>query len=240
MMAWFVQGEYKDRDEGTHWSPDIIEIASEHARLDENAKLLDQELERKWITEGRDIASVNFPSYSSKGLPRLSDGWRFPPFDAPLNDQLAYEEDTIVDIVSSSFGTYAISEKVIDIIECIEPGVHQFIPYRMLNPDGSVHSAMRWLLNICTRAEVIDAEKSNVAWVASTPRRKFADITAGGRRPHVVAKADEVAKRAVWCEWRYHSGTNFIVSDRLWSALQSGDIRGWAPHYSYPDHIEEI
>ncbi|MET4897475.1 hypothetical protein RN629_09955 [Sphingomonadaceae bacterium jetA1] len=126
---------------------------------------------------------------------------------------------------------------MIDIIEGIEPDVHNYIAYEMLNPDGSAHPAKRWLLNICGRSEVIDVEKSNVVQLGTG---MFADVTAGGRRPLIVVKADCAAQRAIWHEWRYHSSHRFIVSDRFWSALQAGNIRGWSPKFgTYPDHIEE-
>lgn len=120
-------------------------------------------------------------------MPRLDEGWRFPAFDVPFHNQLKHTKGDIVDIVSTSFGAYAVSQKVVDIIESIEPRVNQIIPYGMLNPDGSIHPATRWLLNVCTRAEVVDGEISNVVWVDhGGERRKFGDMTAGGRLPHIV------------------------------------------------------
>lgn len=241
-MAWFVQSEYKDWDEGTYWSPAIVPIAGEHARFDEVASKLTQELNDKYMAGDRNRDSASYPELVyNKGLPRLYDGWRFPRFDAVLYDRLKHQEDEIVDIISTSFGAHAISQRVIDIIESIEPGVHQFIAYGMLNPDGSIHPAKRWLPNICTRAEVVNVEKSNVVWTDhGGGRRKFADITAGGRQPHIVVNADEASRRAIWSEWRYHSGRTFLVSDRFWNAVQTEGVKGWGPDPAYPDHVEEI
>lgn len=241
MMAWFVQGAYKDWDRGRYWSPGIVQIASDHARFDDVARKFAHELSEKYMAGDRNRDSADYPELSFGGLPYLHDGWRFPAFDAPLRDQLKRREDSVVDIISTSFGTYALSQRVIDIIESIEPGIHQFIPYEMLNPDGSVHPAKRWLLNICTRAEVINVERSNVVWMDfGGGRRKFGDITAGGRQPHIIMNAGEASRRAMWCEWRYHSGTVYIVSDRFWDAMQAEGIIGWGPHHSYLDHVEEI
>jgi hypothetical protein len=240
-MAWFVQSEYKDRAEGTYWSPDIARIESEHERFDDAAKALAREIDDKWVARGRNRDSADYPELSSNSLPSLDDGWRFPAFDAPLHDQLKHTEGDIVDIVGTSFGAYAVSQKVVDIIESIEPGVHQIIPYGMLNPDGSIHPAKRWLLNVCTRAEVVDVEKSNVVWMDhGGGRRKFGDMTADGRLPHIVVNAGEASRRAIWCEWRYHSGRNVIVGDRFWDALKAEPVKGWGANPSYPDRIEEI
>jgi hypothetical protein len=240
-MAWFVQAQYKDRGEGTYWSPGIERIESDHARFDEAAKSLAREIEGRWLVKGRNRDSVDYPEFSTTDVPRLIDGWKFPTFDLPLRDRLKNVEIEIVDIVSTSFGAYAVSQKVIDIIEGIEPGIHQFIPYEMLNPDGSCNPTKRRLLNICTRAEVVEVEKSNVVWMDhGGGRRKFGDLTAGGLQPKIIVNADEASHRAIWCEWRYHSGRNFIVSDRFWNELQGEGIKGWGPHPSYPEQIEEV
>jgi len=70
-------------------------------------------------------------------------------------DQLKEKQGDLVDIVGTSFATYAISQRVIGIIEAIEPNVHQYLAYQMLQPDGSVHPDQRWMLNVCTRADVV-------------------------------------------------------------------------------------
>lgn len=235
-MAWLVRDEYRNSDKGTYWSPDIVSIEAEHERLNEVGLTLRQSIKAQWEANGRPLRTPHRPDYGSSKIPPLLKGWEYPPFDSPLKDQLKKPEVDLVDIIRSSFGTYAISQKVIDIIERIEPGVHNYIPYEMIKPDGSVHPARRWLLNICTRLELIDVGKSNVVDVGSG---KFGDITAGGRQPHIVVKADECSRRAIWFEWRYSRDT-FLISDSFWNALQAEGIKGWSSKFgSYPDHIEE-
>lgn len=48
-------------------------------------------------------------------------------------DQLKEKQGDLVDIVGTSFATYAISQRVIGIIEAIEPNVHQYLAYQMLH-----------------------------------------------------------------------------------------------------------
>lgn len=236
-MAWFVREEYRNSDKGTYWSPDIAPIESEHERLNQAGLALRQSIKEQWQANGRALRSPFRPDYGASKIPPLLQGWKYPPFDPPLKDQLKKPEGELVDIISSSFGTYAISQKVIDIIERIEPGVHSYVAYEMVQPDGTLHPGRRWLLNICTRLELIDVGQSNVVELSSG---KFADITAGGRKPHIVVKADECSERAIWFEWRYNRDA-FLVSDCFWDALQAQGIKGWSPNFgSYPDHIEEV
>ena len=116
--------------------------------------------------------------------------------------------------------------------------MHQYLPLELLQPDGSVHPDRRWLLNVCTRAEVIDVERSNVQWMVPPMEYLFTDAP-GERR--LVVRAEEASRRAIWFEWRYFKGGfGNLVSDALWDALQTAGVRGWQPHFAYPHHIEEI
>jgi hypothetical protein len=121
-------------------------------------------------------------------------------------------------------------------IEAIEPGVHQYLPFELLNPDGSVHTAKRWLLNVCTRAECVDTEKSNVRSLAEPTDFWFSDQFKGS---HVVVKSSEARKRAIWYEWRYHKLNGPMISDALWDAVKAAGIKGWQPAYA-TEHMEEL
>lgn len=237
-MARFFSTEYKNRDTGENWTPEVDRIASEHERFSAIGAELAKDIEARYMAGPRNRNSPDYPWFGSSEIPGLLAGWRWPMRDQPFVDQLEKPQGELVDIIGTSFGTYAISQRVIDAIEAIEPGVHQYMPYRMLQPDGSAHADRRWMLNVCTRAEVVDMERSNVQWMASPLDYRFMD--APGER-QLVVKADEAARRAIWFEWRYHKGGfgNFI-SDALWNALQNAGVRGWQPHYAYPDHIEEV
>jgi hypothetical protein len=236
-MAWTFQTEYKNSDTGTYYSPEMKEIPEEQARFDALGKTLAQDIETKWMAGDRNRNSPDYPFFPITGYPRPLEGYRWPMPDEPFRAQLVKQEEHIIDIIGSTFGCYALSQKVIDMIEAIEPGVHQFLPYELLNPDGSAHPAKRWLLNVCTRVEVIDRERSNVQWMAAPSDRWFYDAPG---KAYLVARADEASKRALWHEWRYHGLEKTFVTDRLWDALKAAGIRGWQPSYSYHHHIEEV
>jgi hypothetical protein len=234
-MAWFVSSEYKDSELGTYWSPDVARIESEQERFKALGLTLAQEIEAKYMAGPRDRQRVDYPSFGVFDYPRLEIGWRWPIPDRPFQDQLMRHEDEIIDIVCSFFG-WAISQRVIDIIEAIEPGVHQYLPFELLNPDGSVHPAKRWLLNVCTRAECIDTEKSNIRWLAAPTNHWFSDQFKGS---HLVVKAEEARKRAVLHEWRFNKSKGPLISDALWNAIQSAGLRGWQSAWG-TEHIEEL
>jgi len=158
--------------------------------------------------------------------------------DQPFRNRLKRREGRIIDIVDTSFGTYAVSQRVIDIIEAIEPGVHQYLPYELICKDGSVHPDRRWLLNVCTRAETLDYEPSNVIALRDRPYF-YADRT---KDHHLVVRKEAVAGRALWFEYRYRgSQGKFLLSDRFWNALDEAGCAGWRPDsFARGEHIEEL
>ena len=238
MMAWFFSTEYKDYEHEVRYAPKVKTIPSERERLDALGKSLAQALFERSGAERLPMNSPEFPWWGSGEFPNTMKGWRWPMPDAPFRTSLARVEGPLVDIVSSCFGAWGISERVIDMIEAIEPGVHQYLPLELLQPDGTVHPDRRWLLNVCTRAEVIDVERSNVMWLEPPMEYLFADASVDRR---LVVKAEEASRRAIWFEWRYfQGGFGNLVSDALWNALQDAGVHGWAPHVDYPRHIEEL
>lgn len=236
-MAWFLTTEYKNRETGEDWAPALVAMPAEVERFRAIRVQLGKDIEARCMAGSADPTSVDYPWFGPSELPSLLEGWRFPMPDRPFTARLKERQGSLVDIINSGLGTWAISRRVIDMIEAIEPGVHQYLPFQLLQPDGSVHGDQRWMLNVCARAEVVDVEKSNVQWMA--PPLNFRFMNAPGER-RLIVKAAEAAKRAFWYEWRYHNAQGTFTSDALWAALQSAGVRGWEPHFAFPHHIEEV
>ena len=161
----------------------------------------------------------------------MTAGWRWPIPDRPFVATMKKVPKTVLDVISTPFA-YAVSERVIDIIERIEPGIHQYLPFDMRTPDGAPHPDKRWLLNICSRVQLLDVERSgltemNTGMLVGQPLDKL-----------VVAKA-EAERRAVWYEYRYGLNRSHpMVSDRFWEALQAEDCKGWKPIHGWPQVAE--
>lgn len=249
-MAWFVATEYKDSDEGTYWYPDFKSIPAEQTRFDAMCKAVAADVYAKWEAEGEIADTPDHPeNHEVDGASRLLWGRRFPMPDRPFQTQFVHEQtEPLVDIVGTPFG-YGLSQKVIDMIESIEPGVHQYLPLEFLNPDGSISPEKRWLLNITTRAETVKTDESNVVWFKDVngedyefSPRKYGDLTANGGKRQIVIDAQKSANRALWKEWRYRTpgGLGFMVSDRLWTMIQDAGVRGWSTAFITDNtHMEE-
>ena len=51
------------------------------------------------------------------------------------------------------------------------------------------------MLNVCTRADVVDVEKSNVQWMAPPLEHRFMDASNDRR---LIVKAADATRRAAW------------------------------------------
>jgi hypothetical protein len=62
------------------------------------------------------------------------------------------------------------SERFRDLVEALEPNVHQFFPVKMVRKSGELISLPYFLLNVAQSFDCIVAEKSDLAWrVTSSP-----------------------------------------------------------------------
>jgi len=246
-MAWFIQPDSRNRgdEDETQLSPAMRSIPEEQARFEAIGSELGRRIVGDYKALGYDIwdyalmaTNPGHPYFSPSSYPKPCQGWRWPIPDEPFRNRLKRKTGRIVDIVTPEFPAYAISQRVIDLIEAIEPGVHQYLPYEMIQPDGSVHPEKRWLLNVCTRADTLDYERSDVIPLKAAPA-EYMDRT---RFRSIAIRKAEAERRAVWYEYRYvGSSGDFLVSDRLWDALHEAGCAGWRPaSFARGDHIPEV
>lgn len=249
-MAWFVTMDSRNRgdEDETYLSPEIEIIPEEQERYETLGKGAALAIRQEYYDQGNNLYDYSLitinpyhPYFDPFPLPCMMEGWKWPIPDRPFRNKLKRKEGRLVDIIGTSFETFAVSQKVIDIIELIEPGVHQYLPYELIQRDGSVHPDTRWLLNVCTRAETIDYERSNVIPMRDHPHW----IMDRSNDHHLVLRKEAVAGRALWYEYRYYSrpgvGAPFLVSDRFWDAFKPSKSVGLRPQNgTLGQQIEEV
>lgn len=249
-MAWYVTMDSRSRGEEneTYLSPEVESIPAERARYEALGKNAALQIRQRYYDSGKNLYDLSqmitnpyHPYFEPYPLPCLMEGWRWPKFDEPLRNKLKYEcGNGLVDIIGTTFETFAISEKVIELIEGIEPGIHQYLPFELICRDGSVHPDKRWLLNVSARAETLDYEHSNVIPMRDHPHW-IVDRTNEHR---LVVRREAVDGRAMWYEYRYRklgSGSPFMLSDEFWSAINAAGCAGWRPQGGgFGQHILEL
>ena len=123
----------------------------------------------------------------------------------------------------------ALSTRLKDLIETIEPGVHQFVPVEVLHKDGTPYGEPFWLYSICTKIDAINPVKGGVmkapGWnFDKDPDAYYWDIKSGGDEYLAVYK-DGVAGRAMWRDLRYSTAQFF--SDALLEGMRAQKMEGW-------------
>lgn len=239
-MAWFVG-----------WkglvSPSLVPNADERARYDAMSEAVAQRLKVDWVASGHDLhfdvnseqrellnsktGGAYWPNFRSKG-PSVLDGWRWPIPEQPFRDRMKTVPKAIKDVINTTFDAYAVSQKVIDCIEAIEPSVHQYLPYELMMPDGSISPDRRWLLNVCTRIQAIDESRSNVVSGAT-------GVLGDYPTRHLVMSRSAIAGRALWHEYRYSWASRPVVSDAFWDTFRKNKCSGWSVQFGYPQFAEE-
>lgn len=114
----------------------------------------------------------------------------------------------------------SVSGRFRDLIEWIEPDVHQFLPLEFVNSGGSVIDK-RWFWQVCNRLDSVDGERDG--WHLEKPYWRFPK----NQKP--IFKNAIIKDSKFWCE-RYCSGW-FFMSDEAMAHLNENDISGLALKY---------
>jgi hypothetical protein len=157
---------------------------------------------------------------------RLSEGFAVPFLTPPLRIRLKSAGKRLPDVMPTAAGS-AITQKVIDLIEDIEPGVHRYHPIEVMTKDGAPVAEARFLLNMCSRLDTIYVEKSNVFYARDVDMYLYGN----GHRSIFVHK-ERVAGHAIWHE--YKAARDF-VSDAFAERFKAQNMRGLQFLYYCPE-----
>jgi hypothetical protein len=110
-----------------------------------------------------------------------------------------------------------VSDRFRDLIEEIEPGVHQFEPVRFVDRDGS-ELGTRWFWQICNRIDSVHRGLTNwtlpgVEW--STPLRY---------KPRMVFDLEKIGNAQFWHD--KHKSNAAYVSDAVKKRIEDAGITG--------------
>ena len=126
------------------------------------------------------------------------------------------------DVTNTHFG-WLLSQRARDLIEALEPDVHQFFPFTVEQQNGTAIGRPFWLLNICNRIDAVVASRSTVVKVGPDlqdrpddwwyiradhkrrhPKLDVVDAGLAEDHPHrIVLSSDRIAERAIWADRRW-------------------------------------
>jgi hypothetical protein len=116
-----------------------------------------------------------------------------------------------------------VSDRFRDLIEEIEPGIHQFVPVKFISKDGS-DLAARWFWQICNRIDGVNREYTN--WTLSNGA-VWKPVQ--GQANKLVIDLDAIGTTKFWHD-KHVSGATF-VSDDAKQRIEGAAITGTRFHY---------
>lgn len=116
---------------------------------------------------------------------------------------------------------WTVSDRFRQLIEEIEPGVHQFEPVRYINRDGQLYEE-RWFWQVCNRLDSVDRERSTgeLRRVVYGPRK--------GVPFRVVFNLEAIGRAKFWCDKHY--GLGQLVTDEVHERLVAERVTGLRYH----------
>ena len=130
-------------------------------------------------------------------------------------------------------GCGTVSARFRDVIERIEPGVHQFIPFDLYDKNDQRIDVALYAWRIRTALDAIDPSLGGVKPLeiaGVTPPGGGPDhlwtIRTGGGREKLAVRKELIAGRAAWRDVRFP--TRKFVSDAVVSLLEEQGLTGWS------------
>ena len=157
----------------------------------------------------------------------IGHGYRVVPDRAPRKAlwQVRKAEYAITDI-ASIFGQTVVSEKFRQLVESLEPDVHQFIPVDIYDKPGGAVSSRRYWLNVCRRKDCVDPVRSKFEWVTDySGVTGFWDDEAHPDSKLVFSK-EKIGDMHLWVNPHLLVHKNFYASSSFMEAAKAAGITG--------------
>lgn len=149
----------------------------------------------------------------------LISGFRYPPIDQPVRARIRCAAGPLPDIFGVMIGA-AITRRVVDAIEAVESGVHNYLPLELLARGGRPPPEPRVLLNVCRREDTIAVGKSPKLHEVWPDRNKYPGFSfyVGNHDKFngIASHRDKVECLSIWWEYKL---SETMISDRLADVL---------------------
>lgn len=148
--------------------------------------------------------------------------------------QMIVENGSFLVDYTSSNGFQIVTEKCKSIVELVEPGVHQFVPFEAVDSRKS-HVADLWIMIVCNRLDSVDRQRTTLVlrngsiWCSASDMVRRGEEIPEGVDPSVPGKVffdlSKIGSHHLWFD--KHLGYQFPhISGALFDALTSADVSG--------------
>ena len=214
-MAWWLQGEIDDEC-GKRLTYKIESIGDTDIRMKAAEAQVEADLMARYFTPHPGSRPWPMPAsvHDPVGGTGVNSGFRQPMPDRPYQFR-ARKSDYLPDCMG-----FIITKRIRDVIEKLEPGVHQYLPCELYYKDGTLAPGERRYLNICNRLDTIAPEHCNIGIFPDNGK-----YYTGNGTWDVKVLQHKVAGHAIWSEWKYNNRT--YVSDAFAEAIKALGVHGW-------------
>ncbi|HMT41744.1 MAG TPA: hypothetical protein PKC48_13450 [Sphingorhabdus sp.] len=174
----------------------------------------------------RDVAFLNPEEIDTVSLNRkraLTSGYPVDPATVPT--KLCWESKRYdpTDFIVSR-GTLVVSERVREIIERFEPGVHQLLPVDVYRPKADAPIARYYWLVVCNRIDSVDEKKTTFVWTGDKSNERGLWLSEGDESRQLVFNKAQIDARHIWRDKFLAAGV--LVSEELMMAFSEAGISG--------------
>lgn len=124
-------------------------------------------------------------------------------------------------------GVPYVSERLRDLIEQFEPGVHQFIPVDLYRPKAKEPFATHYWFVVCSRIDSVDAEHTTFHWEGDRSRGIGFWNGKGDQSLKLIFSGSQIGQHHVWID-QYLNPNWLYISDTFHDALIENGMTGWS------------
>ena len=118
---------------------------------------------------------------------------------------------------------YAVSQRFKDLIEGIEPEVHEFVPFELYDKQSKKIERSYFFWRIRVQLDAVTPELGGLKMLGSGPSHGWSMVPGGQDR--LAVRKERIAGHAAWYDIRYIN--QIFVSDRVLAGLEAQKLKGW-------------
>lgn len=148
--------------------------------------------------------------------------------------QMRLERDGVIPDYGRSYGLFHATDKFKDVVEAIEPDLHQFIPFELVGPRKK-YVADLWFMFVCNRLDTVDRERTTLVlvdgkmWLPAreAPRDQWPSHVDSGSQSMLFFDLNRIGDHHLWFD-KHIIQELPLVSEKLASSLKDAGVTGVA------------
>jgi hypothetical protein len=150
-----------------------------------------------------------------------------------VSKQMKQYSAGIIPDYQTTHGFICVTDKFKSVVEAVEPGVHQFIPFEVVGA-GKKNVANLWFMVVCNRLDSVDREHTTLvldhgeAWLSAreVSREQWPAHIRPDTPSRLVFSLLQIGKHHLWFDKHIETASLPYVSAKLAEALKTAGVTG--------------